>query len=93
MNSNLNHRHSNGKESNGDGEMGDNCKIGAVPIKTEPPPKLLELELMPKHLQFNPFVHTGYRPQMNTWECIKSLTYFHNETLNILTHGKLSQLI
>lgn len=52
--------------------------------------KLLCFEAMPKHLQFNPFVHTGYRQQMNAWECIASLTYLHNETINILSHGKFS---
>lgn len=50
--------------------------------------KLLRFDAMPRHLQFNPFVHTGYRPQMNAWECIASLTYLHNETINILSHGK-----
>lgn len=51
--------------------------------------KLLCFDAMPRHLQFNPFVHTGYRPQMNAWECIASLTYLHNETINILSHGKI----
>lgn len=51
--------------------------------------KLLRFDAMPRHLQFNPFVHTGYRPQMNAWECIASLTYLHNETINILSHGKI----
>lgn len=88
MSSNLNYRHSNGKDNNEDSEIGDNCQIGAEPIKTVMPSKLVDFEFMPKHLQFNPFVYTGYRPQMNTWECILSLTYLHNETLNILTHGK-----
>lgn len=50
--------------------------------------KLLLFDAMPKHLQFNPFVYTGYRQQMNAWECIVSLTYLHNETINILSHGK-----
>lgn len=43
---------------------------------------------MPRYLQFNPYVHTGYRPLQNVSECLGSLFYFHNETFNILTHGK-----
>lgn len=43
---------------------------------------------MPRHLQFNPYIYTGYRPVMNVWGCIASLFYVHNETINILTHGK-----
>lgn len=49
--------------------------------------KLLPLMKTPKHLQFNPFVLEGYRPQMNAWDCLISLTYLHNETINILSHG------
>ncbi|XP_065156777.1 progestin and adipoQ receptor family member 4 isoform X2 [Atheta coriaria] len=42
---------------------------------------------MPKHLQFNPYIHTGYRPLLTFWGCINSLFYLHNETINILTHA------
>ncbi|CAO1421552.1 unnamed protein product [Diamesa hyperborea] len=42
---------------------------------------------MPNHLQFNPYVHTGYRPLQTFKGCINSLFYMHNETINILTHG------
>ncbi|GBM45646.1 Progestin and adipoQ receptor family member 4 [Araneus ventricosus] len=89
MNSIVNSRYTNGEEAvnNKENETGDKHKFGAEPIKNQMPSKLLKFTVMPKHLQFNPFVYTGYRPQMNSWECFMSLTYLHNETLNILTHG------
>lgn len=49
---------------------------------------LLEWKDMPRHLQFNPYILTGYRPLLTIWGSIKSLFYWHNETVNILTHGK-----
>ncbi|XP_053976861.1 progestin and adipoQ receptor family member 4 [Hylaeus volcanicus] len=42
---------------------------------------------MPKHLQFNPHIRTGYRPLMTVRQCLGSLFYIHNETVNITTHG------
>ncbi|CAK9808558.1 Progestin and adipoQ receptor family member 4 [Anthophora quadrimaculata] len=42
---------------------------------------------MPQHLQFNPHIRTGYRPLMTISECLASLFYIHNETVNIMTHG------
>ncbi|XP_054266798.1 progestin and adipoQ receptor family member 4 [Macrosteles quadrilineatus] len=50
-------------------------------------PCLLQWQDMPKHLQFNPYIHTGYRPILSVWGSIASLFYFHNETVNILSHG------
>lgn len=49
---------------------------------------LLHWRDMPKHLQFNPYIFTGYRPLLSVWGCLNSLFYLHNETINILTHGK-----
>lgn len=49
---------------------------------------LLQWKDMPKHLQFNPYIFTGYRPLLSAWGCLNSLFYLHNETINILTHGK-----
>lgn len=47
---------------------------------------------VPSYLQFNPFILTGYRqPCMTSYDCLKSLLYFHNETINIMTHGKLNR--
>lgn len=50
--------------------------------------QLLHWRDMPQHLQFNPYVLTGYRPLQSWAGCLGSLFYFHNETINILTHGK-----
>ncbi|KAG7190542.1 hypothetical protein KM043_006643 [Ampulex compressa] len=53
-------------------------------------PKVLLLRRwsdMPRHLQFNPHILTGYRPLMTVRQCLWSLFYIHNETVNILTHG------
>ncbi|XP_013161603.1 PREDICTED: progestin and adipoQ receptor family member 4 [Papilio xuthus] len=60
-------------------EMGEAVSTDAV--------GLLHWRDMPKHLQFNPYVLTGYRPLQDWAGCIRSLFYFHNETINILTHG------
>lgn len=49
--------------------------------------RLLRLHDVPFHLQFNRYIRTGYRPQMCLWECAMSLFHWHNETVNILTHG------
>ena len=48
------------------------------------------IELIPfsEHLRFNKYVLGHYRPATNWIGCIKSLLYFHNETINILTHGE-----
>ncbi|CAG0890484.1 unnamed protein product [Darwinula stevensoni] len=49
--------------------------------------RLLKRDEVPPYLRFNRYIHTGYRPSDLTWrECLVSLTYFHNETVNILTH-------
>jgi len=48
--------------------------------------RLLRVEHMPNHLQFNTYVHTGYRDLQSAWDCFMSLFYLHNETVNILTH-------
>lgn len=50
---------------------------------------LLNRKDIPKHLQFNPYIETGYRPLLSVWGCLMSLFYFHNETINIITHGKI----
>nr|CAD7424876.1 unnamed protein product [Timema monikensis] len=47
---------------------------------------LLHYRDMPPHLQFNPYIFTGYRPLLTFWGSIHSLFYLHNETINILTH-------
>lgn len=47
---------------------------------------LLKWRDMPNHLQFNPFILHGYRPTQTGWQCLGSLSYLHNETVNVLTH-------
>lgn len=61
---------------------------GEAQGKTEEELQLLQWEDMPTHLQFNPYVKTGYRPLLSAWGCVHSLSYLHNETVNILTHGE-----
>lgn len=50
--------------------------------------KLCKIDDMPPHLQFNKYIHTGYRHTQDTWGCVLSVSYLHNETINILTHRK-----
>ena len=49
--------------------------------------KIYKLEEMPEYLRFNPYIKDGYRGQMTLRECCQSLLFFHNETINIYTHG------
>jgi len=50
--------------------------------------QLLPWQDMPTYLQFNPYVLRGYRPLQTFKGCLLSLFYWHNETINILTHGE-----
>lgn len=60
-----------------------------ITIKEWKVPKLYKITDVPEHLRFNPFVTNGYRfYKLSFWQSIYSLFYLHNETLNILTHGK-----
>uniref|UniRef100_UPI00358F1434 progestin and adipoQ receptor family member 4 isoform X2 n=1 Tax=Myxine glutinosa TaxID=7769 RepID=UPI00358F1434 len=49
--------------------------------------KLLQHSSAPGHLQFNPFVLTGYRSPASVITCVRSLLYVHNETGNIYSHA------
>lgn len=51
---------------------------------------LCKLEDLPKHLQFNKNILTGYRRPMSNKECVHSWTYLHNESFNCYSHCKLS---
>ena len=53
--------------------------------------RLLTFHQIPIHLRFNRFVLSHYRTPTDWKGCIKSLGYMHNETINILTHGKIHQ--
>jgi len=55
--------------------------------------RLLTRHDMPEHLRFNPYIVTGYRPTSTFWGSLHSLLYFHNETVNIFTHGESLILI
>ncbi|CAL8111457.1 unnamed protein product [Orchesella dallaii] len=48
--------------------------------------RLCRIEEMPPHLQFNKYIHSGYRTLQDVWGCVLSILYLHNETLNIVTH-------
>ena len=51
-------------------------------------PELVKFKDVPAYLQFNQYVLRGYRPPNLTMrQCFTSLFYFHNETINIMTHG------
>jgi len=55
--------------------------------------QLLPWQDMPTYLQFNPYVLRGYRPLQTFKGCLLSLFYWHNETINILTHGECHLLL
>ena len=49
--------------------------------------RLLKITEVPSYLRFNPWILKGYRsPELSTMECLKSMLYLHNETINILSH-------
>ena len=50
---------------------------------------------LPKELQDNEYITTGYRVELGFWDSVKSLFGLHNETGNIWTHliGTLSVLV
>jgi adiponectin receptor len=48
---------------------------------------MLLFKQLPEWRQDNPYILRGYRPLTNSyWWCCRSLTYLHNQTLNIYTH-------
>ncbi|KAK3696529.1 hypothetical protein QZH41_004879, partial [Actinostola sp. cb2023] len=51
------------------------------------PERLFSINFCPSWLQFNKFVLSGYRCNLSTSECLMSLTYLHNESINIYSHG------
>lgn len=65
------------------------CDKAKVPTSSS----LLSYSDMPPHLQFNPYITSGYRPILDAWGCVRSLCYVHNETVNIFTHGKFEKLL
>jgi adiponectin receptor len=56
----------------------------AAPLSRAP---LQTFEQLPMWYQDNPYVRRYYRPvSYNTFSCLYSWTYIHNETINIYTH-------
>ncbi|KAJ5919319.1 ADIPOR-like receptor SPBC12C2.09c [Penicillium verhagenii] len=50
-------------------------------------PPLLTLSNVPSWFDANPFIHTGYRPESQSWrKSLASWLYIHNETGNIFSH-------
>lgn len=59
--------------------------------KTRNRKQLVTVKEVPAYLQFNQYILNGYRPpNLSYKDCLKSLFYFHNESVNIFTHGKVS---
>lgn len=73
-------------------ESADTTAISSK-VDDTPAADLLKWKDMPRHLQFNRYIVEGYRPLTDAKGCVHSLFYFHNETVNILTHGNLSRLV
>lgn len=53
-----------------------------------PSRRLCKLEDLPKHLQFNKDILTGYRRPMDARDCVRSWKYLHNESFNCYSHSK-----
>jgi len=84
-------------ERNGEDDVddldGESCEENGVEqekkedIRPYQRPALMHYLEVPTHLRFNKYVLTHYRPPMDVTGCIASLTYFHNETINIIKHA------
>ncbi|XP_058128121.1 progestin and adipoQ receptor family member 3 [Anopheles coustani] len=48
--------------------------------------KVVCYEEAPEHLQFNPFIRTGYRTYLSVRLCLESMFWWTNETVNIWSH-------
>jgi len=49
--------------------------------------KTVTIEQVPLFLQFNKYIHKGYRPSgISVLDCLKSIFYLHNESANIWIH-------
>ena len=52
-----------------------------------PAPALVHFSTLPDWYRDNPHILSSYRPVSNSYHaCLQSLTYLHNESLNIYTH-------
>ena len=72
---------------------------GSTPIEADKSCKcntsngLHHFNCVPEHLRFNKFVRTGYRVDLGTWDCLKSLFYLHNESFNVYSHGRYKSAV
>ncbi|CAF2404420.1 unnamed protein product [Rotaria sp. Silwood2] len=48
--------------------------------------QLYSFDMMPDYLQSNPYIRTGYRYGLNFKDCLISLLYLNNESVNIWSH-------
>ncbi|CAF1126951.1 unnamed protein product [Adineta steineri] len=48
--------------------------------------QLYSFEKIPEYLQSNPYIRTGYRHGLSIKDCLLSLVYLNNETINIWSH-------
>lgn len=56
-------------------------------LKKHPKKKILSWNEIPAWMQDNVYITGGYRPQTNSYvECLKTLFYLHNESVNIYSH-------
>ncbi|ORY11487.1 hemolysin-III related-domain-containing protein [Clohesyomyces aquaticus] len=64
-----------------------NLELRNFPDDVDDTPRLYTLSELPKWYQDSPHIQTGYRPVSNSYQsCVHSLSYLHNETVNIYTH-------
>lgn len=65
----------------------ESCRDLLVKSNSIQPLRYHHFRDIPKYLQDNHFIHTGYRVKYSTHEIWRSLFTWHNETGNIWTHG------
>jgi predicted membrane channel-forming protein YqfA (hemolysin III family) len=65
-----------GHPAKADGEA--KAKAGRKPLR-----KINEVD---HYQRSNPFIRSGYRHNLDLFSCLKSLTFLHNETVNIWSH-------
>ncbi|KAK4289845.1 hypothetical protein Pmani_037218 [Petrolisthes manimaculis] len=60
------------------------------PPKPRPPPQrpphTVAITRAPAFLRFNPYIRKGYRSTLDLTQCLYSILWCHNETVNIWTH-------
>ncbi|KAJ2956473.1 hypothetical protein NQZ79_g7652 [Umbelopsis isabellina] len=80
---------SNGSLANGDNGSIPNGADSKTPLLTRAQKiRTVSWKELPEWLQDNIYITGGYRPQLDSyWECIKSVTYLHNEFVNIWSHA------